>query len=102
MVAKMYQNDHERAEKMGLTMSGIATGVLIGYPMGGILFDLVGEAFPFAIITLGTALILGKLRRVDFEEVHRIVLSENILSCICIYSSQYTYIQGQAAKSSPP
>ena len=67
MVAKMYQNDHERAEKMGLTMSGIATGVLIGYPMGGILFDLVGEAFPFAIITLGTALILGKLRRVDFE-----------------------------------
>ena len=38
----------------------IATGVLIGYPMGGILFDFVGEACPFIVIVVATSITWGK------------------------------------------
>ena len=46
---------------MGLVMGAIATGVLIGYPMGGILFDFVGEACPFIVIVVATSITLGNL-----------------------------------------
>ena len=45
---------------MGVVMGGIATGVLIGYPMGGILFDFVGEACPFIVIVMATLITWGK------------------------------------------
>ena len=38
----------------------LATGVLIGYPMGGILFDFVGEACPFIVIVVATSITWGK------------------------------------------
>ena len=44
---------------MGLVMGAIATGVLIGYPMGGILFDFVGESCPFIVIVVATSITLG-------------------------------------------
>ena len=47
---------------MGLVMGAIATGVLIGYPMGGILFDFVGESCPFIVIVIATSITLGNSR----------------------------------------
>ena len=59
MIAKMYDEDRERSRIMGLVMGGIATGVLIGYPMGGILFDFVGETCPFLVVVVATAITWG-------------------------------------------
>ena len=53
--------DQERSRIMGLVMGAIATGVLIGYPMGGILFDFVGESCPFIVIVVATSITLGNL-----------------------------------------
>ena len=42
MVARMYEdNEEERSKFMGYILGGIATGVLIGYPLGGFLFQFV-------------------------------------------------------------
>ena len=41
MIATLYDDDEERSRIMGLVLGGIATGVLIGYPLGGFLFDFV-------------------------------------------------------------
>lgn len=60
MIARLYDDDQERSRIMGIVMGGIATGVLIGYPMGGILFDFVGEAFPFILLVFVTAITCGK------------------------------------------
>ena len=58
LIAKLYEDDVERSRIMGFVLGGIAMGVLIGYPMGGILFDFVGEAFPFVILVLVTGTVL--------------------------------------------
>ena len=53
MVARMYEdNEEERSKFIGYILGGIATGVLIGYPLGGFLFQFVNEASPFVIISL--------------------------------------------------
>ena len=60
MVALMYEEDDIRSQKLGFVMSGIATGVLIGYPMGGILFDLIGESLPFLLTAIVSTIVLGE------------------------------------------
>ena len=40
---------------MGHVLGGIAFGVMIGYPFGGLLYDQVGATTPFLLITLGIA-----------------------------------------------
>ena len=53
MVARMYEeNEEERSRFMGYILGGIATGVLIGYPLGGFLYEFVNEASPFVIISI--------------------------------------------------
>ena len=59
MVARMYEdNEEERSEKMGYILGGIATGVLIGYPLGGFLFEFINEGSPFIIIGIFVAIML--------------------------------------------
>ena len=53
MVARMFEeNEEERSRFMGYTLGGIASGVLIGYPLGGFLFQFVNEASPFVLISI--------------------------------------------------
>ena len=55
----MYEdNEEERSEKMGYILCGIATGVLIGYPLGGFLFEFINEGSPFIIIGIFVAIML--------------------------------------------
>ena len=44
---------------MGNVLGGIAAGVLIGYPFGGILYDFSGKTAPFVIITILTVVVLA-------------------------------------------
>lgn len=50
LVAQLYPEDDKRSRYMGIVLGSIALGVLIGYPVGGILYDFVGKSSPFWII----------------------------------------------------
>lgn len=41
-----------RGRLMPLAFGGIALGVLIGYPLGGAAYQLIGKAAPFLLIAL--------------------------------------------------
>lgn len=50
-LANKYKEDSERSLIIGLAMSGVAGGVIVGYPLGGSLYEFVGKSMPFAILT---------------------------------------------------
>ncbi|KAF0302877.1 Synaptic vesicular amine transporter [Amphibalanus amphitrite] len=51
-VADLYPNERERSRVMGRVLGAMAVGVLIGYPFGGLSYDLMGKAPPFWLLTL--------------------------------------------------
>lgn len=59
MIANLYGDEEERSRVMGLVLGGIAMGVLVGYPFGGLLFDFVGESSPFVLIGITIGSIWG-------------------------------------------
>lgn len=58
MIAQLYSEEKERSKVMGNVLGGIAVGVLIGYPFGGVLYDFVGKMAPFLIVSLVTAILV--------------------------------------------
>uniref|UniRef100_A0A8D8SK42 Synaptic vesicular amine transporter n=3 Tax=Cacopsylla melanoneura TaxID=428564 RepID=A0A8D8SK42_9HEMI len=56
MLAERYPDDRERGNAMGIALGGLALGVLIGPPFGGIMYEFVGKTAPFLILS---ALALG-------------------------------------------
>ncbi|XP_050297232.1 synaptic vesicular amine transporter isoform X2 [Anthonomus grandis grandis] len=60
MLAERYPDDKERGNAMGIALGGLALGVLIGPPFGGIMYEFVGKSAPFlvlAVIALGDGLL---------------------------------------------
>ena len=50
-VAHHYKDDEQaRSKAIACTLSGMAAGVLTGYPMGGILYQIYGKTLPFLIL----------------------------------------------------
>ncbi|XP_065170035.1 synaptic vesicular amine transporter isoform X1 [Atheta coriaria] len=56
MLAERYTDDKERGNAMGIALGGLALGVLIGPPFGGIMYEFVGKSAPFLVLS---ALALG-------------------------------------------
>lgn len=56
MLAERYQDDKERGNAMGIALGGLALGVLIGPPFGGVMYEFVGKSAPFLALS---ALALG-------------------------------------------
>lgn len=54
MIAENYKNDDERGKAMGIALGGLALGVLIGPPFGGLLYQFVGKSAPFLILAVMT------------------------------------------------
>ncbi|KAK6032772.1 transporter, major facilitator family protein [Ostertagia ostertagi] len=52
MLAQAYPDDLERGSAMGIALGGIALGVLIGPPYGGLLYKWAGKELPFIILAL--------------------------------------------------
>ncbi|KAK3601352.1 hypothetical protein CHS0354_037669 [Potamilus streckersoni] len=50
MIAERYPDDQERSRAMGTAMSGLAVGILVGYPFGGLLYAVFGKDIPFAVL----------------------------------------------------
>ncbi|XP_037076180.1 synaptic vesicular amine transporter-like, partial [Pollicipes pollicipes] len=63
-VADLYPNERERSRVMGRVMGAMAVGVLIGYPFGGLSYDLMGKSPPFWLLAaLLTAMFAVQYRR---------------------------------------
>ncbi|CAH1257874.1 synaptic vesicular amine transporter-like [Branchiostoma lanceolatum] len=52
MLADAYQDDAERGSVIGMALGGLAFGVLIGPPFGGVMYEFVGKSAPFLIIAV--------------------------------------------------
>lgn len=52
MLAERYPEDKERGNAMGVALGGLALGVLIGPPFGGVMYEFVGKSAPFLILSL--------------------------------------------------
>lgn len=63
MLAERYQDDKERGNAMGIALGGLALGVLIGPPFGGVMYEFVGKSAPFLILS---ALALGDGREYKY------------------------------------
>lgn len=50
MLADRYPDDRERGNAMAIALGGLALGVLIGPPFGGVLYEFVGKSAPFVIL----------------------------------------------------
>ncbi|EDW15441.2 uncharacterized protein Dmoj_GI24831 [Drosophila mojavensis] len=59
LVAQHYPEEARRSKVMGIVLGSIALGVLIGYPFGSILYDMVGKSAPFIILSTVIFLSLG-------------------------------------------
>ncbi|XP_017480971.1 PREDICTED: synaptic vesicular amine transporter-like [Rhagoletis zephyria] len=60
LVAQLYPEEDRRSKVMGIILGSIALGVLLGYPFGSILYDLIGKSAPFIILSTVIFLNLGK------------------------------------------
>lgn len=60
MLAERYPDDKERGNAMGIALGGLALGVLIGPPFGGVMYEFVGKTAPFLVLS---ALALGDGRK---------------------------------------
>ena len=57
LVASTFKDEGRRSESLGKALGGGAVGVLLGYPVGGFLYQWTGKTVPFLIIVgLGVAL----------------------------------------------
>ncbi|XP_017752785.1 PREDICTED: chromaffin granule amine transporter [Eufriesea mexicana] len=51
LVASQYQEEDKRSKIMGFVLGSIALGVLVGYPIGSVLYDLEGKMAPFLLVS---------------------------------------------------
>ncbi|XP_013930510.1 PREDICTED: chromaffin granule amine transporter [Thamnophis sirtalis] len=61
MLASVYPDDCERGNAMGIALGGLALGVLMGAPFGGVMYVFVGKSSPFLILAV-LALLDGALQ----------------------------------------
>ncbi|CAD5229863.1 unnamed protein product [Bursaphelenchus okinawaensis] len=61
MLAQAYPDDAERGSAMGIALGGLALGVLVGPPYGGLLYQWAGKELPFVLLAL-LALMDGTLQ----------------------------------------
>nr|WAS27828.1 putative vesicular monoamine transporter-like protein [Apostichopus parvimensis] len=52
MLADRYHDDNERGAAVGFALSGLAFGVFIGPPFGGVMYEFLGKSAPFYILSM--------------------------------------------------
>uniref|UniRef100_B3P8G0 GG12415 n=1 Tax=Drosophila erecta TaxID=7220 RepID=B3P8G0_DROER len=78
LVAQHYPEEARRSKVMGIILGSIALGVLLGYPFGGILYDLMGKSAPFIILSTLMFLSLGlQLLTMDLTVQPEVVVEDS-------------------------
>lgn len=62
LVASQYSEEGERSKMMGFVLGSIALGVLLGYPIGSVLYDLEGKMAPFLLVSCFIIIVICKCR----------------------------------------
>ncbi|KAF7261232.1 hypothetical protein EG68_01524 [Paragonimus skrjabini miyazakii] len=70
MLATVYTNDKERSRAFSWALSGLALGVLVGPPFGGICYQFINKEAPFLILAV-LALLDGLLQLVALKPAVR-------------------------------
>ncbi|CDW56296.1 synaptic vesicular amine transporter [Trichuris trichiura] len=52
MLAEVYPDDQERGAAMGFALGGLALGVLVGPPFGGVMYKCCGKETPFLLLAI--------------------------------------------------
>ncbi|XP_035901999.1 synaptic vesicular amine transporter [Anopheles stephensi] len=52
LVAQLYTEPERRSKVMGTVLGAMAVGVLVGYPFGGIAYEIAGKAAPFHVLAV--------------------------------------------------
>jgi len=60
LIAESFPCEEMRSRSMSAVLGGVALGVLLGYPLGGLLYDLVAKPAPFLLVGLMSAGLLSK------------------------------------------
>ena len=76
MIADLNEDDEERSRIMGQILGGIAAGVLIGYPLGGFLYDFIGESSPFILLVIVTGFIWGEC--IHLPQINPVTMTRRI------------------------
>ncbi|KAF4529701.1 hypothetical protein B566_EDAN016652 [Ephemera danica] len=58
-VAERFPTESSRSRAMGIVLGSVALGVLLGYPLGGMLYDWTGKSSPdrYVLVTAGAILV---------------------------------------------
>ncbi|PIO76247.1 multidrug resistance protein [Teladorsagia circumcincta] len=94
MLAQAYPDDMERGSAMGIALGGIALGVLIGPPYGGLLYKWAGKELPFIILAL-LALFDGSKWHTTLKDL------EYALGCVAISALQFLVLQPKVDRGEP-
>uniref|UniRef100_A0A1A9WIX8 Major facilitator superfamily (MFS) profile domain-containing protein n=1 Tax=Glossina brevipalpis TaxID=37001 RepID=A0A1A9WIX8_9MUSC len=57
MLADRYTDDEERGKAMSIALGGLALGVLIGPPFGGVMYEFFGKSAPFVTLSILTIIV---------------------------------------------
>lgn len=68
LLAKMIPNDL-RSKIMPLAFGGIALGVLIGYPFGGVAYQFIGKTAPFLLIAAFIGGTIGRFVNLSYFSI---------------------------------
>lgn len=60
MMANMFREEQARVAAIGFCLGGMATGVLVGYPLGGLFYAWFGKKVLFNVLIWSFGLLLGK------------------------------------------
>nr|CAD7576524.1 unnamed protein product [Timema californicum] len=94
LVAEQYPDESTRSRVMGVVLGSIALGVLLGYPMGGLLYDFVDKMAPFLIIAV-LALLDGVMQLFVLDMKTSPEVSRTI------FSISYTIVHGTGNDVTP-
>ncbi|KAM4749114.1 chromaffin granule amine transporter-like [Rhinophrynus dorsalis] len=50
MLAHVYTDNYERGKAMGIAMSGLGIGLLVGPPFGSVMYEFLGKSSPFMVL----------------------------------------------------
>lgn len=100
LVASQFSEDNERSKIMGFVLGSIALGVLVGYPIGSILYDIEGKMAPFLLVSVLIVVPIGEFfsaQIIPDPDVHFLFIYING----CLKFSRLTIIRiGFTAKDS--